>query len=390
MRLLFSAMPAGGHFRSLVPVAHAALRAGHQVAMCTPLSAEAQVARYGLDHLPAGHDWVSEDIARVAHETEPPPGHGEWLTRWLVTEGYPGPEALRTARDILAHAEHWQPDVIVRENAEFGGYLAAEALGLPHVSVGAAGASASYLDTAQLAPALDAGRAALSLPADPSARRVYAYLHANLMPSEYDLGELTIPNCRCYRHANPSAPGERLPEWVTGTPILAAFGTLHPRTAAWHPVTGAVIAGLGDLGRDAVVAVGPNPARFGPAPERVRLVESVPQPLLLEGCPLFVHHGGFNSIRESLRLGVPMVIIPWFTDSLSNAAHCADARVARIVPKEEATPAAVRTACAEVLGDPEYRRRAQDMRRRMLMLPGMDELVADIAALVRKVSSASL
>jgi N-glycosyltransferase len=330
---------------------------------------------------------VGEQISRAAHDTEPPPDHGESLTRYLVTEGYPGPEALRTARDILVHARSWQPDVIVRENAEFGGYLAAEALGLPHVSVGAAGGSAGYLDRALLAPALDAGRQALGLPADPQGQRIYAYLHANLMPPEYDTGELAIPNVRCYRQTNPLLPGERLPAWTSelaSPPVLAAFGTLHPRTAAWQPVTRAVIAGLGRLGRPAVVAVGPSLPLFDPALPPVRLVDQVAQTLMLEHCPLFVHHGGFNSVREGLRLGVPMVIIPWFTDSLANAARCAEAGVARVLPRDEATPSTVHAACAEVLANPDYQRRAQEMRRSMLTLPPIDELIRDAAALGRR------
>lgn len=384
MRVLFSAMPAGGHLRPLVPVAHAAMLAGHEVALCTPATAKARVEAYGLEHLPAGYDWVGEQIGKAAQETDLPSDHGERLTRYLVTEGYPGQEAVRTARDIIGHAETWRPDVIVRENAEFGGYLAAEALGIPHVSVGAAGSSAGYLDTALLAPALDSGRVALGLPADPTGRRIYAYLHANLMPAEYDPGELTIPHARCYRQTNPTLPGERLPAWLSELdqpPILAAFGTLHPRTAAWDLVTAAVLAGLATVGRPAVVAVGAR--QFEPAPP-VRLVEHVAQPLLLECCSLFVHHGGFNSIRESLRLGVPMVIIPWFTDSLANAARCAEAGVAKVVPREAVTPEAIRLACAEVLAEPSYRHRAWDMRRRILALPPLSCLVSDIAALITR------
>lgn len=385
MRILFSSMPAAGHFRPLVPVAQAAMVAGHTVAVCTPASAAAQVAGYGLAHLPAGHDWVSEQISQAAHETDLPSDHGERLNHYLATEGYPGPEALRTARDVIAAAEDWKPDVIVRENAELGGYLAAEALGLPHVSVGAVGASATYLATELLAPALDTGRAALGLPADPEGKRVYAYLHANLAPAEFDPGELSIPNARCYRQANPALPGERLPGWVTDLaepPVFAAFGTMHPRTAAWQPITSAVIEGLGGLGKPVVIAAGDQAGSYGQVPPGVRLVDRIAQPLMVECSSVFLHHGGFNSVREGLRLGVPMVIIPWITDSVENARRCAEAGLAVVLHRDDVTPETVRTACAEVLTDPAYRLAAEAMRRRILTLPAMDELVADIGKLV--------
>ncbi|MGW7544682.1 glycosyltransferase [Streptomyces sp. NPDC054770] len=382
MRILFSMMPAGGHFRPLVPIAEAALRAGHQVAVCTPASAKAQVDAYRLEHLPAGHDWVSDEIASVAHETSVPSDHGERLTLHLAAEGYPGPEAVRTARDILAH--DWRPDVIVRENTEFGGYLAAEVLGVPHVSVGAVGASTTYLDVALSAPALDRGRAELGLPSDPDGRRVYAYLHAYLMPASFDPDELSIPNARCYQQTSPRLPGERLPDWVAelpAPPVFAAFGTMHPRTAAWHPATAAVAAGLGMLDRPGVVASGG--ASVGTPPPSVRVVDWISQPLMLECASVFVHHGGFNSVREGLRAGVPMVVIPWFTDSVANAERCVEAGVAVSVPYEQVTPEAIRSACAEVLDNPSYKQAAEAMRRRILCLPSVDDLVADIAAISR-------
>ena len=385
MRVLLSAMPAGGHFRPIVPLGHAALRAGHDVRVVTPDTAKDQVRAYGFEHLPAGRDWVSEDIERTADEPDIP---GEKITEFLRTEGYPGAEAVRVARDILAHTRIWRPDVVVRENAEFGAYLAAEALGIPHVSIGAAGSSASYLDPEVLAPALDRGRAELGLEPDPAGARIHAYLHANLMPGEYDPGELAIPRVRCYRQESPARPGERLPDWVADLPeppILAAFGTLHPRSAAWRPVTEAVIAGLGLLGRPAIVAVGS--ASFEAlssfdVPPSVRVVDRIPQPLALETASLFVHHGGFNSVRESVRAGVPMVVLPWFTDSLANADRCADAGVGLVVPKAKVTPEAIRDACAYVLATPSYRSRTEALRRRMLTLPPIETLLADVEGLV--------
>lgn len=383
MRILFSTMPASGHLRALVPIAHAAIVAGHEVAMCTPASAKAQVTSYGLTHLPAGRDWVGEQLVAAADETETPPDHAERLTHHLNTEGYPGPEALRTARDIIGHAQTWRPDVIVRENAEFGGYLAAEALGLPHASVGA---SPAYMDPALFAPGLDAGRAALGLPPDPTGRRSNAPLHATLIPPELDPGEHVVPNSRAYRQTNPALPGERLPDWVAGfgePVVFAAFGTMYSKLAAWHPVIRAVIAGLGLLGLPTVVAAGIPTAPFEPAPSNVRLVERIAQPALLECSALFLHHGGFNSIRESLRLGVPMVIIPWVTDSLINARGCAEAGVSTTLYQDALTPESVRDACAAMLAEPAYARRAAAVRTRMLTLPPLDELVADIVALAR-------
>jgi N-glycosyltransferase len=378
MRILITTMPAGGHLRPLAAVGQIAARLGHSVVVCAPETAKERVESYGLRYLQAGHDRIAEHLAEDALAENLAADHPERVRRDLLTEGYPGAGALWTARDVIAHAASWRPDVIVRGSCEFGGYLAAEALGLPHASVGTGGGNAEYLDLALLAPALDTGRAALGLSPDLSAARVYAHLHANLAPQAYDPGELMIPNARCYRHTAPEALGERLAD-LGEVAVLAAFGTMNPLMAAWDSATRTVIAGLGELGRPAVVAAGPRPFT---APPNVRLAERVPQQLMLECCELFVNHGGFNSVREALRLGVPMVIVPWMTDSHLNAERCVRAGLARVVPRDILTPASLRDACAEVLGDPRYRNAARRMRRHMLALPPLDAFVHDLEELL--------
>jgi MGT family glycosyltransferase len=143
-----------------------------------------------------------------------------------------------------------------------------------------------------------------------------------------------------------------------------------------------IVTGLGEVDCTAVVAVGSGKLPAIAGPPTVRLVESVPQPLVLECSDVFINHGGFNSVREALRLGVPMVIVPWLTDSHRNAERCAELGAATVVPFDMLTAARLRDACAEVLGDPGYRQRARAMQREMLALPGMEVLVRDLCALV--------
>jgi N-glycosyltransferase len=392
MRILFTTLPGTGHYRPLMPIAQAASRRGHQVVVCTADSATASVRAYGLDTLVAGRDWVSEQISKIASLEAFPPDQQDEVRTYLATEGYPGEHALQMARDVLACAATWRPDLVVRENTEFGGYLAAEALGIPHASVGVAGASQSYLGVAGLAPALDAGRSALGLPADPAGQRVYAYLHANLTPESYDPAELSIPNVRCYRQANPEILGERLPAWFAGLPagppiVLAAFGTMCPVLTAWDSTVRTVIAGLGELPYSSIVAVGTGKDAedyFGRVPANVRLVGQIAQPLLLEACDLYITHGGFNSVREALRLAVPMVIIPWENDQQANAARCEAAGVARVIPSDVLTSARLRSACLDVMSDAGYRHNAGRLRREYLTMPTTDDLVSDLAELAAR------
>ena len=119
-----------------------------------------------------------------------------------------------------------------------------------------------------------------------------------------------------------------------------------------------------------------DPSRFGEQPPNVRIERYLPQTLLLPRCALFVTHGGFNSVKEALSVGVPMVVVPIAGDQPYSAERCAALGVARVIPPDGRTPDRVREAARAVLGDPGYRAGAEELRQDMAALPGMDRAVA--------------
>lgn len=182
----------------------------------------------------------------------------------------------------------------MRENTEFGGYLASEVLGLPCASVAVDGGKAHQLAQPLAAP-LDRQRRTLGC------RRI--------LPADQPVA----PRRRPTRLADRGPAPYRFAAFGTILPVLNAYDAVH-----------AIVAGLGEVDCTAVVAVGSEKVPDTAGEANVRIVASVPQPLMLECSDLFINHGGFNRVREALRLGVPMVIVPWLTDSHRNAERCAE------------------------------------------------------------------
>ena len=56
-------------------------------------------------------------------------------------------------------------------------------------------------------------------------------------------------------------------------------------------------------------------------PDNVFVFPYVPQLQLLQRATLHITHGGFSSVRESLRYGVPMIVFPGWHDQFGNAAR---------------------------------------------------------------------
>src|SRR5919204_2629479 len=140
MRALFTVQPSTGHLHPLVPVARALSSAGHDVAVCSSPSFRKDVEAFGLTHIDAGLDWMTSDHSTWGSFPPMPPPGPQFGS--FVATVFADITARHMVPDLLAIADWWKPDLIIRESMEYGGCLAAERLGIPHASIGGNGYSA--------------------------------------------------------------------------------------------------------------------------------------------------------------------------------------------------------------------------------------------------------
>ncbi|GAA2838501.1 glycosyltransferase [Crossiella cryophila] len=388
MRILYTAPPAYDHILSLAPIAAAAVRCGHQVAICAPERfSNPVISELGLEFIPAGQDWVREFIDS-AEETVLPDQMADFTTRFMV-DMFCGEGAAIMARDVAEVIEKWGADLVIRDACEFGGYLAAEKLGLPHVSVAVLDYNYKFLVPGVTA-ALNLLRAGLDLPPDPDGSRAFAHLHVDLAPAEFQPEENAIPNIRRYR-PDGVRPGQRLPDWITELDpdkplVYASFGTAAATLPEYAKPLSTVIAGLGQLDCTAIVSTGKAadwetdaPVARDAVPPNVHLAEWVPQALLVRCVDLVVTHSGPSTVRMALAGGVPMVSVPLLFDAFDVAQRCTDLGISIKLDWTALTPGEVADACRRVLTEPGFRRRSRAIQRRALALPPVDDaLIRDL------------
>lgn len=390
MKALFTVQPAIGHLHPLVPVAKALEDVGHEVAFCSSASFRSEVEAFGFDHFDAGLDWVAADRSTWTHFPQMPPPPDPAFPEFVVTV-FADITTRAMVPDVLGVAQEWRPDVIVREVMEWSGCLVGELLGIPHASVG--GNAYSGVDSPEIryfpgnrlfaAEPYARHRAALGLPPDPNIREPFKYLHLCFMPRRWERPELSAPaNTEYVRHENVERPREVLPGWVREPrerpTVYAALGTIaHAMPGIFELILGA----LADEDVNLVLAVGQDPAAFGPQPPNVRIEQHVPQTRLLRHCDAFISHGGFNSVKEALSCGVPLVVLPIMSDEPYSAERCEALGVGRAVGPAERTPEAIRDAVRSVLSDPGYRARAEELGAEMHALPGPERVVELLAGL---------
>lgn len=164
--------------------------------------------------------------------------------------------------------------------------------------------------------------------------------------------------------ADQDAEEWRRPEGA-GRVLLVSLGSAFTKEPAFYRTCLDAFGGLD--GWHVVLQIGKHvdPAELGTIPANVELHSWVPQLAILRQADAFVTHAGAGSAQEGLATETPMIAVPQAADQFMNAQALQGLGVARVVPREEATPDALRTALEELTGDPEVAAKAAAISREM-------------------------
>ncbi|MFE9610903.1 glycosyltransferase [Streptomyces sp. NPDC006012] len=400
MRVLCTVNATPSHARSLIPLARALVNAGHDVRVVTsPAMAHTfDQERFTLDTvMPDAQDWMgllhaadaaAEARGQVVHRTAPDPTG--LINKIFGAKGWRG--LFKRTLDI---ARVYRPDLVLRDDLDCVGYIVAESLGIPHLAM--TGGPTILLDPDRLADPLEAHGPKFGL--GTSGHGLYGFGRVDYVPAPYSFTEHEWPRVLRFRQPVLTRPGETLPSWIAALPagrplVFAAVGTGLPMQAAIQrdgvplPTTidprgwiRLVLDALSRIDCVAVVATGGMDVHDLPRAAHVHLTDFVPQPLILEIADLFLTHGGYNSIREALRSGVPMVLHPQGADMPHNAARVSELGLGVAVTDPDVEDLV--KACTTVLTNGAFRDRARTARKHVLTLPGVDTAPPLLERMVR-------
>ena len=379
MRILVSSSPGVGHLLPLLPLARAARARGHEVRIVggASLAAIATAAGFPFDAVgPATIGAAGAAVPEIAALT------GRRRAVATFRDVFCGSIATGVADDLEPVIADWRPDLVVREDMDFGASIAAEARG---ILVATVQATAWRPEMRRLAvEPLNAIRVRNGLPDDPELRQLHGAIFFTTRPPS--LRDPAAPMPASTAELRPVAD-DRRPDDPDDDPfpprdgrprVAVTLGTVNASQAdvLRHIVDGAVAAGA-----DVVVALGADPATFGPAPPQVTLRAYVPMSRLLPASDVVAFHGGSGTMLAAAAVGVPMVIVPLGADQPDNADRTEAAGIARAVQLEGLSADAVRTALEAVLGDPRYRSRAAAVAAEVAAMPGPEAAVDQLESL---------
>ena len=265
------------------------------------------------------------------------------------------PEA--TFADLVPLLVAIEPDLVVYEEFDLGGTLAARATGVPAVSHTLGRQPADFFRDPTIA---ELARVWRRVSAEPFVDPFMTDPHIDISPpaprrcgGDSRTGSSHLPAPRRpdrYRHDAPGVDSYASPRalvYVTlGTIVFEAVHSLR-----------AVIDELARLDVDVLVTVGPNGdvAKLGRLPRNVRAERFVPQDVLMAHVDVAVHHCGSGTMLGSLAHGVPQLAIPHGADQYMNAEALQRSGAGSRLMPDQITPDAVAAHVRGLFGDPIYR-----------------------------------
>ncbi|GGR70519.1 MULTISPECIES: glycosyltransferase [Streptomyces] len=400
MRVLCTTLGSPSHGRAQLPLLRALSKAGHQVLVVTTealapvfhgddVEVRAVLPQFDPVAMLGPHLAELQDSAGLSLSSPVLPR--------LLMRALAGP-SVKQHLDILAPVtREFRPDLVLRDGMDMAAVLIAEQLGVPQLPTPSG--FSNTIEPEEVLPRLNERRRELGLPERDDPLSLVAHGRVDYVPPSHSFCR-HLPPALAYRQTVDVERHQVLPGWVVELPtdrplVYAAIGTALPVVreqmgAGANPLPvelpdvaeslEAILGAAAELD-DCTVIVSTSgvPVDTEGLPGHVRVTERVPQPLLLESVDLFLTHGGFNSVREALRTGTPLAVLPHFGDQHINAE-----RVVELGLGGHITDRSVRGIagmCRTLLADPAPRARMRAARLAMLTLPDIEQAVADLEAI---------
>jgi len=371
MRVLFTTTPGRGHYQPMLPLAGAFVEAGHEVRWAAAEEVCLRLRGRGFDAASCGVD------AAGASPLEPPPPEIAALPidarpDFMFSRIFGPRRAEPMLVDLIPIVEDWRPQVLVCDQAELAGPIAAALAGVPNVTH----SFGRLLPAARVARAEDTMRdlwRAHNLEPRPFAG-TYDHLYVDIYPPSLQSDAI--------EHVGEMQPSRSVPIPPRGNPddprlVWITFGTVFNENLELFSTA---VEAARELPVSVVVTLGPgnDPTALGEQPGNVEVAEFIPQEDLLPRCRALVSHAGSGTFLAGLAAALPQVLLPQAADQWLNAEAGARSGVGLRLMPDELSVATVRDALARVLADREMRAAAQRVSDEIAAMPPAAAVAAEL------------
>jgi UDP:flavonoid glycosyltransferase YjiC (YdhE family) len=390
MRVLFSTTAGSGHFGPLVPFARACVAADHEVIVAAPASFASEVRAAGFEHRPFADvppELLGAVFGRLSSLSV------EEANAIVIADVFGRLAAQAALPDLVAMVDEWRPDIVVREQAEYGSLVAARSAGVPQAVVAIGMTEMTDICDLAVAAPLAELDALAGLPEGAAAAVLRGSSTLTCVPAVLDRSGPTggTGNGSIHRYLDDSLAtrtGALPPAW--GDPsqplVYVSFGSVTAGLGDFGDLYPAVLAAFADQPVRVLLTTGRgvNPADLAPLPANAHVERWWPQPDVMPHAAAMVGHGGFGTTMTALAAGVPQVVVPLFTlDQSINGNHVAAVGAGLNLDGGPMAIPVLAEAVERLVAEPAYRTAAKAVADEMEGLPPVAEAVSLLELLAR-------
>lgn len=382
-KFLFVVPPFFGHVSPTLSVGASLIARGHEVKWfgITPLDSK---------HIPEGGSYFypeedlvpyQEEIARILKRQDDGPAcSGPEVMKLALEETYV-PFAKMMMPGLTRLTESWMPDVIVNDCITFGGALFAHKHNIPCVTTTPVPPDVMG-DTEKSAPKIWEWQQNLikDLQKEVGIHEEGIYIHSHklnmVFTSQAFAGFETVPPHMKFVGPVKGRPNDAPFDWdklnaSTTSKIFVSLGTLlvDIRKAFFEKI----IAAFKD--QPVTVIAATPPEIFEEWPDNFIVNSFVPQSAVMQRMDMVICHGGFNTVNDTFRNGLPMLITPIAYDHFHIAKLIEQAGCGISIRYKRLRVEALRETVFELLENPKYRTAAQEVRNTFTLAGGNDKAV---------------
>jgi UDP:flavonoid glycosyltransferase YjiC (YdhE family) len=363
-----------GHAEPLLPVVAVAAEHGHHVTFAGQRAVVPRLAALGFATVAVGPTTLSD-------RRRPLVPVDRAMEAVVVRDHFVAEFGARRAAELGQLLAGDRPDVVVCDEMDAGAVVAAEAAGIPCVTVGVL-AAGRLSSNAVIGPGWEQLRAGQGLPPDPDGARFGGTLR--LTPAPASFRDPAVPAPFDLHHVRPPIVDAPIQALAGPAPtVYATLGTVFDTESGDLFARLVQALAMLDPATTALLTIGDHVTRdeLPPAPDHVRIEPFVAQRDVLGGCTAVVCHGGTGTLIAALSLGVPVVVLPMGADQPDNADRCVDLGVGIVLDVMSARPAEIADAVRTVLTDGRFAAAAGRLATEAAGQPPVSDVPALLALL---------
>jgi glycosyltransferase len=387
MRYLFTTVPGASHMLPMVPLAHAAMAAGHDVlvatsgpALRTAISAGLHAVAVDSGECERPYQEMSRRFNETSMSTDLPPAQVMDYAASVFAE-----VGALMADGVVNAAKTWGAQVILYPAPHVAGLLAARVVAVPAVLHGIGTRRPTFAPAlGYLAPVsqrmgqTEVGEAEVELNLSPASLKI---IHQD-SPKEAEFAHTLA-----MRYA-PYNGGAELPISLlrrgSRPRVAASLGSLVASYGEGALLREAIV-GTADLGIELILTTGGAEvsALPSPLPAHVTLVDWMPMRALLATCDAIIHHGGMGTMYAAFDAGVPQLAIPQAKDdSYANSKVPVARGAGLMLDLPDAAAASIKLAVQDLLANTAYLKASREVAAEMKAMPAPGAVIGPLTKLL--------